>query len=393
MTLSARLLDRRWLAWGLLWASLAVHVPIALVAVRNSPTHSGDFDNYYDIGLKPGRPYLDFQVEFPIATALTFRTLAPLAGTRARFGRILVVLSFAADLAIVAALARAWGIGAAACYAFIMIPLLDLFLLRMDLWPTALATLGAAAWRRGRPVLTALAIVAGAAFKLWPVMLLPLLLVTRTARQRTLGLATMAASGLLVLGLWGWVAGPSGLYQVVTFRGARGWEVESTVGALWMLFERDSMRVESGAWRIGSTFGPLSILMFALGAVPCLWMIWRGARSDRLGTGWAGGIGALLVMSALLSAQYCVWLAPAAGMAWTERDRRIAVSTGIAVFLTNLVYKDFNALLHGVPRAIALVNGRNLFLIVLTLMAARLLVGPATNRVDTREPIPDAATT
>jgi hypothetical protein len=381
------------MGWWLLWASLAVHIPIGLVALRNSPTHSGDFDNYYEIGLKPGRPYVDFQVEFPVATALTFRTLAPLTATRARFGRVLVILSFAANLAIVAALAWAWGVEAAACYAFIMIPLLDLFLLRMDLWPTALATLSAAAWRRGRPVLTALAIVAGAAFKLWPVMLLPLLLVRRTARQRTLGLTTLVATGLFVLGIWLWVAGPSGLYQVVTFRGARGWEVESTVGAVWMLFERDSMRVESGAWRIGTTFGPLSILMFVLGAAPCMWMIWRGARDGRLGTGWAGGISALLVMSALLSAQYCVWLAPAAGMAWTERDRRIGVATGIAVFLTNLVYKDFNALLHGVPRAIALVNGRNLFLIFLAIMAARLLIGGASDRLDAREPIPDAATT
>ena len=45
MTAFARLLDRRRIGWWLLWASLAVHVPIGLVAVRNSPTGSGDFDN------------------------------------------------------------------------------------------------------------------------------------------------------------------------------------------------------------------------------------------------------------------------------------------------------------------------------------------------------------
>lgn len=392
MTTADRSSISRRAAWLLLWASLAVHAGIGVVAVRNSLLHSGDFDNYYDIGTRPGRPYVDFAVEFPVATALTFRVLAPLT-TRQEFGWSLVVLSFAGNLAIAGALARGWGIAAAACYAFIMIPLLDLFLLRMDLWPTALATLGATAWRRGRPALAAVGIVAGAAFKLWPVMLLPLLLVTRTTRQRTVGLVTMAAAGLVVLGTWLWVAGPSGLYQVVTFRGARGWEVESTVGAVWMLVEQQSMRVESGAWRIGTTVGPLSILMFVLGAAPCLWMIWRGARIGRLGTGWAGGISALLVMSALLSAQYAVWLAPAAGMAWAEKDRRIAVFTGIAVFLTNLVYKDFNALLHGVPRAVALTNGRNLFLIILAVTAARLLMTATPSHAESPETITDAATT
>ena len=125
-----------------------------------------------------------------------------------------------------------------------------------------------------------------------------------------------------MLAAWLWVAGPSGLYQVLTFRGARGWEIESTVGAVWMLFDRSSIRVEAGAWRIGTTSGPISILLFVLGAVPCLWMIWRGARTRHLGAGWAGGISLLLFMSALLSPQFSVWLAPAGGMAWAEKDRR-----------------------------------------------------------------------
>src|SRR5262249_5450250 len=156
------------------------------------------------------------------------------------------------------------------------IPLLDLFILRMDLWSTALATIAVAAWHRERPSLAAIAIAAGAAFKLWPLAFLPLLAVPRDGRVRIAPIVTVVVGGALVLCAWLWVAGPAGLYQVLTFRGARGWEVESTVGSIWMLFERSSMRVETGAWRVGTTVGPLSILMFVLGAVPCLWMIWRG---------------------------------------------------------------------------------------------------------------------
>jgi len=361
------------LAWWLLWVSLAIHVPIAVVAVGKSKLPNADLDNFYDIGTRSGRPYVDFPVEFPVATAQTFRTLAPFAGDREQFGVNLVILNVAADVAIALALGWGWGIEAAACYALIVIPLIDLFFLRMDLWPTALATFATAAWRRERSALAAIGWVAGAAFKLWPLMFLPLLLVSSGARRRIASLATAIAAGVMVLAGWLWVAGPSGLYQVLTFRGARGWEIESTVGAVWMLFEQTTMRVESGAWRIGTTSGSISILLFVLGAIPCLWMIWRGARTGHLGAGWAGGISVLLFTSALLSAQYSAWLAPASGVAWVEKDRRTAVLTGLVVFVTNLVFKSFHPLIHGSPRALTIVLARNLLLAVVAFHVARLL--------------------
>ena len=373
MTFSVALSTPGRLAWWLLWVSLAIHVPIAVVAVGMSKLPNADLDNFYDIGTRSGRPYVDFPVEFPVATAQTFRTLAPFAGDREQFGVNLVILNVAADVAIALALGWGWGIEAAACYALIVIPLIDLFFLRMDLWPTALATFATAAWRRERSALAAIGWVAGAAFKLWPLMFLPLLLVSSGARRRIASLATAIAAGVMVLAGWLWVAGPSGLYQVLTFRGAQGWEIESTVGAVWMLFEQTTMRVESGAWRIGTTSGSISILLFVLGAIPCLWMIWRGARTGHLGAGWAGGISVLLFTSALLSAQYSAWLAPASGVAWVEKDRRTAVLTGLVVFLTNLVFKSFHPLIHGSPRALTIVLARNLLLAVVAFQVARLL--------------------
>jgi len=368
--------SRRFARW-LLWASLAVHVPIVVFAAADGNLRSGDFDNYYDIGTKPGRPYIDYPLEFPVAVAETFRTLAPLAGNRERFGIALVVVSAVADAAIVSALVWGWGVAAAACYAVVAIPLLDLYLIRMDLWSTALATIAVAAWQRRRLSLAAVAIAAGAAFKLWPLAFLPLLVTPRDGRIRLAPIATAVVAGTLVLCAWLWVAGPAGLYQVLTFRGARGWEVESTVGSVWMLFDRSSMRVETGAWRIGTTAGPISILMFVLGAVPCLWMIWRGARTGRLGAGWGGGISALLAMSALLSPQFAAWIAPAAGVAWAEEDRPTAILTGLAVFLTNLVFKSFNPLLHGQTRALLTLLLRNVFLFGFAIYAARLLARAA----------------
>ena len=373
-------LDRRRLAWWLLCASLSVHLPIAAVALRDSRLPDADFESYYNIATRSGRPYVDFAVEYPLATAQTFRAIAPIAGDRKRFGYSLVILSVAAAAAIAGALAWGWGIPAAACYAFVMIPLLDLFLLRFDLWPTALATIAAAAWQRDRRALAAVGFVAGGAFKLWPLLFLPLLLVASGARRRIAPLAIAIGSGLMVLAVWLWVAGPSGLYQVLTFRGARGWEIESTVGAVWMLFDRSSMRNESGAWRIGTMNAPITIVLMALGAGGCAWMIWRGARVGRLGAGWAGGISFLLFLSALLSPQFSAWMAPASGIAWAEEDRRTSVLTGLAVLATNLVFKSFSPLLHGAPRALMLVHARNILLAFLAFdVARRLTRAPVMN--------------
>jgi hypothetical protein len=373
LTFSVSPLEGRRLAGWLLFMSLAIHAPIALAATFYSKISNFDFDNYYDIGTMPGRPYVDFPVEFPVATAQTFRTLAPLAGDRDRFGVILVIVSFAADLAIAGALAWAWGIEAAACYAFIMIPLLDLFFLRTDLWSTALATAAAAAWRRERRAFAAIGFGAGAAFKLWPLTFLPLLLVPSKAGRRAAPIAIAIATGMAILGAWLSVAGPRGIYQVLTFRGARGWEIESTVGALWMALDPSSIRLETGAWRIGTTSGPITVLLFVLGVIPCMWMIWRGARTGHLGAGWAGGISALLATSALLSPQFACWLAPATGIAWVEGDKRAALLTGLAIFLTNLEWKSFGPLLRGEPDALALLLARNLLLAFIAFDVARMV--------------------
>jgi hypothetical protein len=143
-----------------------------------------------------------------------------------------------------------------------MIPLLDLFLLRSDLWSTALATAAAAAWRQERRAFAAIGFGVGAAFKLWPATFLPLLLVPSKASRRAVPIAVAIATGIAILGAWLWVAGPRGLYQVLTFRGAQGWEIESTVGALWMLIDRSSCgsKLVPGSARRR----PISILLFIL---------------------------------------------------------------------------------------------------------------------------------
>ena len=283
--------NRQRIARSVLWSSLAIHAPIALVAVIDARLKpQGDFDNYYTIGTTPGRPYVDFAVEFPLGTTQVFRMLAPMTGSRERFGDTMVILNVIADIAIVAALYWGWGIEAAACYALIVAPLADLFFLRTDLWSTAVATLAVAAWQRKRAALAAIGFVAGAAFKLWPLTFLPLLVVPSRGLNAWCHSLRLPRPGWQFSDCGSGSPDHSGLYQVLTFRGARGWHVESSVGGVWMLFDPSSIRHESGTLRIGTTSGPISIVLFAVGTVASLWMVWRGARTGHLGAGWAGGI-------------------------------------------------------------------------------------------------------
>src|SRR5262249_36548054 len=99
--------------------------------------------------------------------------------------------------------------------------------------------------------------------------------------------------------------------------------------------------------------------------------IWRGARTGHLGAGWAGGISALLALSALLSPQYASWLAPSAGIAWVEKDTRPAGLATPPGFLSNLVWKSFHPLLPGAPGTRALRNAPNLLLVAIAFDAIR----------------------
>jgi hypothetical protein len=84
----------------------------------------------------------------------------------------------------------------------------------------------------------------------------------------------------------------------------------------------------------------------------------------------------LLLLSALLSAQYVIWLAPAAAIAWTDGDRRLLVLTAIAIALTQLLWSDYGSVLAGERFALLIVVVRNVVLIALAASAIQQLASP-----------------
>ena len=363
----------------ILTAALAIHAVAFVISAAQSARPAGDFDRYYEIGSTPGRPYVDYQVEQPIGTLLIFKSLARLPRGRASFGLGVVALDLIGDAIILASLVWGWGLVAAAYCAVTVVPILGLFFNRIDSWSTAAAILAVAAWRRNCPLALGIALAIGAAFKLWPLVLAPLLVVPWRDRRSLLALAAFTATAATLAGAALWLAGANSVFQVLTFRGARGWQIESLVGSIIHVASPRTLRLESGSWRIGATSGPVAIAMFLAAAPICLWSTWRGARLNRIGAGWLASVSALLLLSALLSAQFVIWLAPAAAIAWAEGETRLGLLTALAVLLTQILWAFYGSVLSGELPALLVVVLRNAVLVTLTVSAiARLSARPAT---------------
>jgi len=315
-------------------------VALLIADATANPVEDPDVQRAERIVTSPATPYRDFPVEYmPLETAI----LQVVAGHGMEATAIrLVLISLVADL--VAALGVAWGWGRrpALVYLALGLPLLGFAYLRFDFVPLALAVWAMAVLhRRGdHPaggVLFGLAILA----KLWPVVLLPVLLLRKARRAAIAGTGALVAGGLA----WLWLGGVKGPFQVLSFRGATGWAIESTAGNLVWIIGRGQIFVQSGAARIGTVpFWAKALL--GVGLLACEAAIWRrAAREQRDPAGPAAlmAVLALLVFSPLFSTQYVAWLLPWTALAFEqdEESRRVATLVAVAIALTGLIHLSY----------------------------------------------------
>ena len=333
----------------------------------------GDFDRFWEIASTAGRPYVDFPVERAPGEVAVLKIVAAVTGHRVFFGRALVLLNMAADAAIIAALLWGWGAVAAVCFAIVVLPILDVLYSRIDLWSTAAATLAVAAWRRDRRDLTAGAIALGSAFKLWPLPFAVLLLTPSRVHFKLRPVLVFVGIAAGLGALWLAFAGWSGLLQVMTFREATGWQIESVAGSIIHLLTHAHARFEGGSWRVGTTRGAISVVMFAVAAPGCAWSIWRAGRTGHLGAGWLAGVSILLLCSALFSLQFMGWLVPGAAIAWAENDRRPARLAAAALLLTGVFWRFYGLIMDGNMLAVLVVVLRNAMVAWLAISAIRVL--------------------
>ena len=316
------------------WAALAIGTNIAIrvvvvIATLSSlwagPFYDADVQRFSALSVAAGTPYRDHAVEYAPVELGVIRVIGS-SDTRATATR-LVILCFLLDLVAFAGMWSGWGRRTAITYLWLGVPLLVLRYVRLWYLPVALSVWGFALLRKGRPNLAGVVATLAVFAKLWPIALAPAFLAE--ARRRSFAFVVAG-----VVGGIGWLllGGIGGVRQVLTFRSATGWEIESTIGSIVWLFGGGEPRWEAGAVRVGSSEGltwiPAVVLVVLLGAV--WWKALRSGREDLVGVPSLVAVCALLACSPVFSLQYAGWLTPWAAIA-SRDSRRIPIASAWAI--------------------------------------------------------------
>jgi hypothetical protein len=274
-----------------------------------------------------------------------------------------------------------WGRRTGAAYLLLGLPLIlwPFIYARIDLLAVLLAVAGLALIRRGSASLGAASLAAAVLTKIWPFVLAPVLVVERRWRA----LAAFVATGLVLGGAWIAVAGVDGVRQVVSFRDATGWQVESLPGVLWHLRDPSRIKFESGAFRTGVMpiwARPLLTLLSLVAVAAAWWLADRRRRAgadDRVVDGWAplASVLAMLIFAPILSPQYVVWFLPFAAITAARGDRVVGWLTLVVMALTTLSYPLVLSASEGALWAILPVLARNLVLVALFVVVLQSLAG------------------
>jgi hypothetical protein len=363
---------------------LAVRVAALLLLLATDPASqeggiTGDVRRYQEMATADGTAYADFQVEYP---PITYLAIQVLAGPDLATSIAAVAISqFLCDVAIAAILWRVWGTRSSAAYLLLGLPLVlwPFIYARIDLLAVLLAVAGMALIRRGSPTAGAASLAAAVLTKIWPFVLAPVLVVERRWRA----VASFVLTGLVLGGAWIAVAGVDGVRQVVSFRDATGWQVESLPGVLWHLRDPSRIKFESGAFRTGimPIWARPLLTLLSLAFVALAW--WLADRRRRAGAGdhviyaWAplASVLAMLLFAPILSPQYVVWFLPFAAITVARGDRVVGALTLAVTALTTISYPLVLSASEGALWAILPVLARNLALVALFVVALQSLAG------------------
>jgi hypothetical protein len=285
---------------------------------------------FAEIAAADGRPYRDFPVEYPPVSLAVIEIAA--GSDRAETGAALVWLMGLFDLLTVAALALGWSRRTAVFYLLLTVPLLGFLLTTIDLVSVALAVAGVALVVRGRDRAGGVALAAAILAKVWPVAVLPLLIVQRRWR------ALWWSAGALAVGtaIWVWWSGPSGPFQVATQRDTPGWEYESLVGSVLWALGRTFVTIKNSS-RIGVAPGWVKALLLGAAAVgiAAVWLRAYRREPREIGMPSVAAVSILMLSAPLLSPPYMIWLAPWAAIACTERRSRFVRWLLVSVMLVS----------------------------------------------------------
>jgi uncharacterized membrane protein len=387
------------ISWGALHVGFFTHHP-----VKDTPVY-----RHYGSAIDRGDvPYRDFYVEYPPAALPTFVLPAihdPSGRTfDRRFDWIMLVCGAALVGVTALALTRLdrSTIEMAAALGFVAVsPLLlgPVLLSRFDLWPTLLMAGALAAALAGRFRLAAGVLALGFAAKIYPALLLPLLLADawrRRGRHEALVCAGLFVAIALAIFVPFAVLSPGGVWRSLFEQGNRPLQLES-VGAAVLLAAHHlfglGVTMSSGhgsqnlsGWLPNVVAALQSVVQVV--AVVAIW-VWfaRGeATKERLVRATAAVVVAFVALGKVLSPQFLIWLVPLVPLVRGRRGLAAVSVLGLALVLTQtwFPYRYWVFALHFDEVASWTVLVRDLVLLVLlgillapSRPALRRRIGPA----------------
>jgi uncharacterized membrane protein len=291
------------------------------------------YQRYTEMLLHGHVPYRDFFMEYPPGALAVF--IPPAAATSSHYNaafKALMALCGSAALVLVAVVLvrlrasriRVWT--AALLVALSPVALGPISLNTYDGWPAVLTVLAVALVLFGR-ARTACAVL-GLAFaaKVYPVVLLPLVLIwTWRARGRRRALEGLFAFGAIALAVVVpfLVLAPHGLLESFRAQAARGLQIESLGAQLLVAADHVGLYTVSVAHHTrgavsydlqGSLPRAIAAVSSALqiaAVIAAAWLYARGRDTgDRLATASAVAVAGFLAFSRFFSPQYLVWLVP-----------------------------------------------------------------------------------
>lgn len=387
--------------WSLVAAMVAVRIVAATIVLIDCVDHpinilGGDARRYLDILHAPGTPYRDVPVEYPpLMLAFTRLIEGPdLLATQVR----LVISQLLVELAAAGLLAWAWNKRVAIAFLVLGTPmaLYPFAYFRLDLVAVLAAVAAMALVKKARPGWGGAVLGLAGFVKVWPLVLVPWLALrhgwrSRGARRSLAFLVAVVAAGGLAWIVWAGVDGPQ---QVLSFRGAAGWQIESVMGIFFHIADPASSSIEQGAWRTAADVPQvfrMALPIAALASAASAWALAERARlkgrpdAVALMDGWAplAAVLGLLVFSSIISPQYMVWLTPFAAIVVVSRTRGSLLAGGLflcAGGLSALGMASLYSLNAGRPWATSIVVARNSVLVTLLVVCFVVLVRSATSR-------------
>jgi hypothetical protein len=314
----------------------ALLVGLALLTASWGLLHVGFYERYrivdtpvyreYGEGVLDGEvPYRDFEVEYPPLALPVF--VVPALAQEEEYERVFELLMWAcavAMLAFVILALRAAGAGpvrllvAAAFVGLAPLALGSLLLSRYDLWPAALTAAALAAFVSGRERLGYAGLGLGAAAKIYPLVLVPVVLAwtlrRHGRREAALGLGiTAGVLGVVLLPFA--VIAPEGLADSLGRQLGRPLQIESLGAAVLLAAHQAGAYDPTVVSSHGSQNldGPVPDVLAAVQSVLqalALVGVWIAARRGSLLAGAAAAVTAFVAFGKVLSPQFLVWLLP-----------------------------------------------------------------------------------